>query len=268
MLGTGSRDYVMYCGTTKARDEWEYVLRKTIRSSMMPRRGVEKEGKGGGPSAITTSKATKGIKLYQLSLTKLSRTYTLPGSRLRQIRLIERVDASQLQELKNQSKKATMKFDDVATLLAKDVGRGSGGGDGAASSDEEEEEEEEEGEEGKNKSADDDDDDDDDEEEESQNKKETETTTMATPMTIPTLSRLRDVSGRLVRRASSLLQEILELNMMAQQVGLNQEEIIQTRLSSLRSELESLVELQNTLKKIGQEHSETMSQLRDDSACL
>ena len=103
---------------------------------------------------------------------------------------------------------------------------------------------------------------------ENQNKKDSETTTMATPMTIPTLSRLRDVSGRLVRRASSLLQEILELNMMAQQVGLNQEEIIQTRLSSLRSELESLVELQNTLKKIGQEHSETMSQLRDDSACL
>jgi hypothetical protein len=259
---SASRTYTLYCPSTKVRDEWAYLLRKTIRcnNTATPRTNTL-----AGATATNEKTGHKGQQLYHLSLSSVQRTYTLPGSRLRSVRLVERVDASQLNELKEQSAMATTFFEqNVGTKSKKE-------NEEDHSSDEEELKDSFGG-------IDDDNDDDDEEEEEKgkegseEEKKGKESKNIASTLilnnSIPTLTSLRDVSGHCVRETSLLLQKMLELNVMAKQMEFNNETMMENKLKQLKHEIFKLRALHASLETTGKMHAKEMAQLRDESACL
>ena len=218
----------------------------------------------------TVGMASKGQQLYQMSLTAMVRTYVLPGSG------VERVDASQLNELKDQSATATQYFEHISGVngsnsnspTSKDTE------ESALSSDED-----------RTATAldavvercDDDDDDDDDEDEDDESSTqttngETKTTQDALNLSphlhLPSLNALRDSTSHMVRDTSLLLQKILELNIQTQQIELNKEHSIQEHLVELKYEIQKLKALHTSLATTGTKHAEQMKQLRENSGCL
>ena len=227
---SSSRIYVLYCESTRVRDEWEYVLRKTIRGVSKALHNAAKEN------------MNENEKLYSMCMTSLAHTYTLPGSTLNNVRLIERVDKSQLNELKEQSTNATLFFEETAGVT------------GDLSSDENNDQKEE----------------DDEEEEETETKIETTSTgtVQQQQQYIPTLKALRDVSGNIIRDTTKLCSNLLELNLMVKQIETNTETTISQRLEILKKDLNKISTLHETLQKQAVQHSTTMKKLRDEAKVL